>query len=134
MVGIKRSKNLPQIAFTSLPSSKSDRHLMRVSEFYRQFISADLGIFGYLSDITPWSPLRLTATGETFEIFGSSSQRSVTRRALIPGLVVPARRVGGMEAVVKCTWRYLRRPLAGTALSRNAKKGATGYPSQRITL
>jgi len=40
---------------------------------------------------------------------------------------VPARGVGGMDATVKPTWTYLRRPLAGTALTRCAKKRATDH-------
>jgi hypothetical protein len=41
--------------------------------------------------------------------------------------VVPVRGVGGMDAVVKPTWRYLRRPLTGTAQTHRSDKRTTGY-------
>jgi hypothetical protein len=40
---------------------------------------------------------------------------------------VPVRGVGGMDAVVKPTWRYLRRPLTGTAQTHRSDKRTTGY-------
>jgi hypothetical protein len=41
--------------------------------------------------------------------------------------VVPVRGVGGMDAVVKPTWRYLRRPLTGTAQTYRSDERTTGY-------
>ena len=41
--------------------------------------------------------------------------------------VVPVRGVGGMDAVVKPTGRYLRRPLAGTTQTYLSDEWATGY-------
>ena len=41
--------------------------------------------------------------------------------------VVSAWGVGGRDAVVKPTWRYLRHPLAGTAQANRSIKRATGY-------
>jgi hypothetical protein len=41
--------------------------------------------------------------------------------------VVPVRGVGGMDAVVKPTWKYLRRPLTGTAQTYRSDERTTGY-------
>jgi hypothetical protein len=41
--------------------------------------------------------------------------------------VVPVRGVGGMDAAVKPTWRYLRRPLTGTAQIYRNDARTTGY-------
>jgi hypothetical protein len=41
--------------------------------------------------------------------------------------VVPVRGVGGMDAAVKPTWRYLRRPLTGTAQISRKDDRTTGY-------
>jgi hypothetical protein len=51
-----------------------------------------------------------------------------TRRARNRVWVVPVRGVGGMDAVVKPTWRYLRRPLTGTAQTYRSNVRMTGYP------
>jgi hypothetical protein len=48
--------------------------------------------------------------------------------------VMPVRGVGGMDAVVKPTWRYLRRPLTGTARPITVMSGRRVTPHHRFPL
>jgi hypothetical protein len=41
--------------------------------------------------------------------------------------VVPVRGDDGMDAVVKLTWKYLRRPLTGTDKTYRSDERTTGY-------
>jgi integrase len=46
---------------------------------------------------------------------------------------VPVRGVGSMDAAVKPTWRYLRRPLTGTAQTYCSDERTTGYTLMNLT-
>jgi hypothetical protein len=58
---------------------------------------------------------------------GGFSGRVQTVKRVYRVWVVPVRYVGGMDAVVKSTWKYLRRPLTGTAQTYRSDEWTRGY-------
>jgi hypothetical protein len=102
----------------------------RDSGKHRSDLRAKAGATGHHYPVGP--PLKLS---EKLSIANRSNRSKQTRRyggvqpveRVYRVWVVPVRGVGGMDAVVKPTWRYLRRPLTGTAQTHRSDKRTTGY-------